>query len=39
MFFDSAAKNYPRFLRDQNKYATFGILANPTSAPAATLFN
>ena len=26
---DSGAKNYPRILLDQNKYATFDILANP----------
>ena len=26
---DSAAKNYPEILRDQNKYATFDFLANP----------
>ena len=31
MFLDSAAKNYPEILRDQNKYATFDILANPTT--------
>ena len=28
MFLDSAAKNYQEILRDQNKYATFDILAN-----------
>ena len=30
MFLDSAAKNYPEILRDQNKYATFDILAYPS---------
>ena len=30
MFLDSAVKNNPGFLQDQNKYATFGILANPS---------
>ena len=30
MFWDSAVKIYPGTLRDQNKYATFDILANPT---------
>ena len=29
MFLDSAAKNYPGFLQDQNKHATFDILAEP----------
>jgi hypothetical protein len=29
MFFVPIAKNYPGFLRDQNKYVTFRILANP----------
>ena len=32
MFLDSAAKSYPGVLRDQNKYATFDILANPRYA-------
>ena len=27
MFLDSAAKNYPGILRDQNKYDTFDMLA------------
>ena len=29
MFLDSAAKNYPGILQDQNKYDTFDILTNP----------
>jgi hypothetical protein len=32
MFFDSAAKNYPGTLREQNKYSTFDILANPNAS-------
>jgi hypothetical protein len=31
MFLDSVAKNYPGFFQGQNKYATFGILANPNT--------
>ena len=33
---DSAAKNYPGTMRDQNKYDTFDIMANPTVGGAPT---
>jgi hypothetical protein len=29
MLLDSAGKDYPGTLKDQNKYYTFGILTNP----------